>query len=58
MLNKWALSAGLSVAMIGQVYAGQITCPAVADIQRNIEALEDVFLSMNRVTSTGKAKAW
>ncbi|WP_434578833.1 DUF3757 domain-containing protein [Pseudomonas sp. Z5-35] len=43
MLNKWALGAGLLVGMTSQVYADQITCPAVADIQRNIEALEDVF---------------
>ncbi|MBC3364964.1 DUF3757 domain-containing protein [Pseudomonas sp. SWRI154] len=43
MLNKWALGAGLLVGMTGQIYAGQITCPAAADIQRRIEVLEDVF---------------
>lgn len=29
--------------IIGQVHAGEITCPAVTDIHRDIESLEDVY---------------
>jgi hypothetical protein len=31
------------VLIMGQVNADEVTCPAVADIHRNIEALEDIF---------------
>ncbi|ALQ06170.1 DUF3757 domain-containing protein [Pseudomonas brassicacearum] len=29
--------------IIGHAHAGEITCPAVTDIRRNIETVEDVF---------------
>lgn len=29
--------------ILGQAHAGEITCPAVTDIHRNIESVEDVF---------------
>ncbi|WP_420234787.1 DUF3757 domain-containing protein [Pseudomonas sp. ABY48] len=29
--------------IIGHAHAGEITCPAVTDIHRNIESVEDVF---------------
>ncbi|MFL7964806.1 DUF3757 domain-containing protein [Pseudomonas kielensis] len=29
--------------IIGHVHAGEITCPTVTDIHRNIESLEDVY---------------
>lgn len=29
--------------IIGHAHAGEITCPAVTDIHKNIEAMEDVF---------------
>ena len=33
----------LLLLIIGHVHAGEITCPAVTDIHRNIESLEDVY---------------
>ncbi|WP_434573888.1 DUF3757 domain-containing protein [Pseudomonas sp. Z3-6] len=33
----------LLLLIIGHVQAGEITCPAVTDIRRNIESVEDVF---------------
>ncbi|MCP1452863.1 MULTISPECIES: DUF3757 domain-containing protein [Pseudomonas] len=35
--------AALLLLIIGQAHAGEITCPAVTDIHRNIESVEDVF---------------
>ncbi|MCL6705199.1 DUF3757 domain-containing protein [Pseudomonas sp. T1.Ur] len=29
--------------ILGHVHAGEVTCPAVTDIRRNIESVEDVF---------------
>ncbi|WP_431080801.1 DUF3757 domain-containing protein [Pseudomonas thivervalensis] len=34
----------LLLLIIGHVQAGEIICPAVTDIHRNIESLEDVYL--------------
>ncbi|WP_434609138.1 DUF3757 domain-containing protein [Pseudomonas sp. D2-30] len=34
---------GVLLGVIGQVNAGEITCPAATDIHRNIEAVEDVY---------------
>ncbi|WLH45851.1 DUF3757 domain-containing protein [Pseudomonas beijingensis] len=33
----------LLLLIIGPVHAGEITCPAVTDIHRNIESVEDIF---------------
>lgn len=33
----------LLLLIIGHVHAGEVTCPAVTDIRRNIESVEDVF---------------
>ncbi|WP_024618694.1 DUF3757 domain-containing protein [Pseudomonas kilonensis] len=35
--------AALLLLIIGHAHAGEITCPAVTDIHRNIESVEDVF---------------
>lgn len=35
--------AGLLMLIIGHADAGEITCPAVTDIRRNLEAVEDVY---------------
>jgi len=39
----WTGSTALLSLIIGQVHAGEITCPAAADIHRNIEAVEDIY---------------
>ena len=33
----------LLLLIVGHVHAGEIACPAVTDIHRNIESVEDVF---------------
>lgn len=35
--------AGLLMLVLGQVHADEIICPAVSDIRRNIESVEDVY---------------
>jgi hypothetical protein len=44
MRKAMAGGAGVLFFFIGHVQASEITCPAVTDIHRNIESVEDVFL--------------
>ncbi|WP_339477292.1 MULTISPECIES: DUF3757 domain-containing protein [unclassified Pseudomonas] len=43
MKKKLAGGAVLLLLIIGHAHAGEITCPAVPDIHRNIESVEDIF---------------
>lgn len=38
-----AAGAGLLMLIIGHAHAGEIICPAVTDIHRNVESVEDVY---------------
>lgn len=43
MQNTLAKGAGLLMLFVGHIQANEITCPAVTDIHRKIESVEDIY---------------